>query len=276
MDVAKDAFLDSGGVRIRYIERGAGDPVVLLHGYGDDIESAWIETGIFEDLSRDHRLLAFDLRGHGRSAKPHEPEKYGREMALDALRLMDERGIGRAHIVGHSVGGVVTAILLANEPRRMASAILIGASGRRSWDDERAYIARLEAQELEHEQSYRSMLKRTWPTDEPPPTERELAAHSKAMVRRGNDPLAHAAMIRARERERVSEANLAASRVPTLAIFGSADGNLERGRSLKAAWPALELQIVSGATHRGPRGILHRPETIALARTFLKKHPIPE
>src|SRR5262245_37861612 len=118
MDALPDAFLDSRGCRIRYVERGAGEGVVLLHGYGDDIESAWIETGILEDLSRDRRVVAFDLRGHGRSAKPHEPEKYGREMALDAVRLMDKLRIRRAHVVGHSVGAVVTAILLATESPR--------------------------------------------------------------------------------------------------------------------------------------------------------------
>src|SRR5262245_27902523 len=105
MDAPRDAFLDSRGVRIRYVERGEGDAIVLLHGYADDIEIAWIETGIFEDLSEDHRVVAFDLRGHGKSGKPHEPEKYGREMARDAVRLMDHLRIDRAHVVGHSVGG---------------------------------------------------------------------------------------------------------------------------------------------------------------------------
>src|SRR5262249_9760332 len=113
MESPQDAFLDSGGVRIRYVERGAGEPVVLLHGYAEDIEMAWIETGILEDLSKDHRVIAFDLRGHGRSAKPHASEKYGPEMAHDAVRLMDKLKIDRAQVIGHSVGGVETAILIA-------------------------------------------------------------------------------------------------------------------------------------------------------------------
>ena len=69
---AQDRFFDSGGVRIRYLERGAGAPLVLVHGFTANIERAWVETGIVENLARDHRVIALDLRGHGKSGKPHQ------------------------------------------------------------------------------------------------------------------------------------------------------------------------------------------------------------
>src|SRR5688572_3495817 len=104
----EDKFFNSSGVRIRYIEQGQGEPVILLHGNGSRLET-WIQRGILPNLSKDYRVIAFDARGHGRSEKPHDPKAYGREMALDVVRLMDHLGIKRAHIVGYSMGGGTTS-----------------------------------------------------------------------------------------------------------------------------------------------------------------------
>jgi pimeloyl-ACP methyl ester carboxylesterase len=65
--VAQDQFFESNGVRIHYREAGAGEPVVLIHGLGNSLESAWIATGVISALARDHRVIAFDSRGHGKS-----------------------------------------------------------------------------------------------------------------------------------------------------------------------------------------------------------------
>ena len=61
---AQDKFFDSNGVRIRYLDQGSGEPVLLIHGYTRSIDTNWIDTGVFENLARDHRVIAFDLRGH--------------------------------------------------------------------------------------------------------------------------------------------------------------------------------------------------------------------
>src|SRR5215204_7274356 len=107
----EERFFDSRGVRIRYIDSGAGVPVVLVHGFTANIERAWIETGMVDNLARDHRVIALDLRGHGKSGKPHEPAAYD-EIALDVVRLMDQLRIERAHAVGYSLGGIILAKLL--------------------------------------------------------------------------------------------------------------------------------------------------------------------
>src|ERR1700730_10611853 len=70
---AEDKFFDSNGVQIRYVEQGSGDPIVLLHGLSNDIEGAWIRTGVLANLARDHHVIAMNLRGHGKSDKPHDP-----------------------------------------------------------------------------------------------------------------------------------------------------------------------------------------------------------
>src|SRR5688572_9268520 len=84
-----DSTFFSAGVRIRYIDRGEGEPVILLHGYTADIEDQWIETGVVPELARSNRVIAFDARGHGRSDKPHDPAAYGANMAHDVVRLLD-------------------------------------------------------------------------------------------------------------------------------------------------------------------------------------------
>ena len=59
-----DKSFNSNGVQIRYVEQGTGEPVLLIHGYTRSIETNWLETGVFQDLAKDHRVIAFDLRGH--------------------------------------------------------------------------------------------------------------------------------------------------------------------------------------------------------------------
>src|SRR5262245_20961152 len=78
---AEDKYFDSKGVRIRYVDEGTGEPVVLIHGHTSNIEVSWIDTGVLPILAKHHRVVALDLRGHGKSGKPHEPEAYGAEMA---------------------------------------------------------------------------------------------------------------------------------------------------------------------------------------------------
>src|SRR5678816_3518370 len=85
--LAQDKYFDAGGVRLRYVEQGAGEPVVLVHGFTNTLE-VWAKNGIVQDLARNYRVIAFDSRGHGKSDKPHEPARYGREMALDVVRLL--------------------------------------------------------------------------------------------------------------------------------------------------------------------------------------------
>src|SRR5689334_14753679 len=92
-------FFDSAGVRIRYVEGGTGEPVVLVHSYTGDLEDQWVRTGIFGALEGSYRVIAFDARGHGESDKPHDDDAYGVQMAWDIVRLMDHLAIERAHAI---------------------------------------------------------------------------------------------------------------------------------------------------------------------------------
>ncbi|MEJ7767187.1 MAG: alpha/beta fold hydrolase [Chitinophagaceae bacterium] len=146
---AQDKFFNSNGLQIHYLEQGTGVPVVLVHGRGGSLQS-WIDSGVLLNLAKDHRVIALDCRGHGKSSKPHDPKQYGQEMALDILRLLDHLAIGKAHIIGYSLGGNITAQLLVIHPERFLTATLAGAAGRFQWtakDDHwrtcRLYSARI-------------------------------------------------------------------------------------------------------------------------------------
>ena len=125
--VKGDSF-DSDGVAINYFEQGGGTPVILVHGLGINAQANWMATGVFQRLAKHYRVIALDLRGHGLSGKPHEPEQYGPKMAEDIVRLMDHLRIEKAHVMGYSLGGFVVLKLIALHPERLLSAAPCGAT----------------------------------------------------------------------------------------------------------------------------------------------------
>jgi pimeloyl-ACP methyl ester carboxylesterase len=265
---AHAAEFNSAGVRIRYVDQGSGPPVVLVHGFTGAVQCCWIDNGILPDLARDHRVIALDLRGHGLSGKPHDPAAYD-EIGRDVIRLLDHLDLRRAHIVGFSLGGIIVAKLLTTDPDRFVSAVLAGAAPRRARATESDLAAESAAREIELG-SYRTLILATAPTDEPPPTEAAILARSREILA-GNDALAHAALMRSRRALLVADGDIAAVRVPSLAIIGSADPALPRVHALKSRWPLLKLVVVEGATHpaRHPRSLLNRPEIVAEVREFI-------
>ena len=265
---AQERYFDAGGVRIRYLERGAGTPVVLVHGFTGSIERSWIDTGVLPQLARDYRVIAFDLRGHGKSDAPHQPAAY-EHIALDVIGLMDHLGLQRAHIVGYSLGGIIAIKLLTTHPRRFLSALIGAAAYRRSQSERADREADAAAREIEAG-IYRALIVSTAPTDEPPPDEALIRARSSQIP---GDRFAHAALMRARRALLVTDAQIAEVTVPTLAVVGAADPQLPRIQAMQAVWPALNVQVVPGATHPTvhPRGLPRRPEFLAAIRGWIAK-----
>ncbi len=122
----------------------SGTPVVLLHGFTGSADM-WLMNGVAAALRGRHRVLALDCRGHGLSDKPHDPMKYGLQMADDIVELLDHLGYERAHVHGFSLGGWILAQLLASPPRAPRSprpSSAMRSAGGRSRDG-RARAARL-------------------------------------------------------------------------------------------------------------------------------------
>jgi pimeloyl-ACP methyl ester carboxylesterase len=215
----EDKYFDSAGVNIRYVEQGVGEPIILLHGFTSNIERAWIDRGIFAELAKTYRVIAFDSRGHGKSGKPHDPAQYGREMGQDVIRLMDYLKLPKAHIMGYSMGAQITAQQVTKSPERFLTVILGGGTGRIGWTDENQKVVDILAAELD-QGSVASLVLSLWPTDQPKPSTDETKEISSNLLG-GNDSKALAAMVRSRPDQVVSLAEMAAIKVPALGIVGT-------------------------------------------------------
>jgi 3-oxoadipate enol-lactonase len=115
-----------GPYEINYVEKGAGHPVVLIHGLAGD-HAAWAAP--MDTWSRDHRVLAFDNRGAGQSTQVDEPIST-EDMARDTLALMDEAGIERAHVVGRSMGGAIAQHMALIAPERVHTLVVLASFAR--------------------------------------------------------------------------------------------------------------------------------------------------
>jgi pimeloyl-ACP methyl ester carboxylesterase len=117
-----------GPVELAYIDEGDGEPVVLVHGFASSKEVNWVNPGWVTTLIRaGRRAIAFDNRGHGASTKLYDPALYHSEiMADDICALLDHLGIGRADVMGYSMGARNTAFLAVNHGDRVRSVIFGG------------------------------------------------------------------------------------------------------------------------------------------------------
>jgi pimeloyl-ACP methyl ester carboxylesterase len=242
----RDRFFDSAGIQIHYLEDGAGEPVVLLHGFTSSAEN-WVRNGVFTELAKHYHVIALDCRGHGQSGKPHDPGQYGREMGRDVIRLLDARGIRRAHIIGYSLGAQIVAQLVASSPERFLTATLGGASGRWAWTTADEQLANLEATEME-QRMLRSQLLRVGSPNGPTLTEEQIRTESSRRLA-GLDTTALAALRRSMRETVVSREQVGAIKVPMLGIVGSDDPALSDFRELQKLLPALRLVVVDGASH---------------------------
>jgi len=113
---------------IHYQDSGAGEPLILLHGFSVS-SRYWSETGVTAELAGRYRVIAMDLRGHGRTTVRGEPEGYDAEtIADDITALADSLGIDRFHLVGHSAGGMVALRHAWRQGQRLLSLALMSTS----------------------------------------------------------------------------------------------------------------------------------------------------
>ena len=105
---------------LRFLRQGDGDPVVFLHGFGGDLEQWQLALPA---LAESHTAIAVDLPGHGGSTKDVGDLTGAVEQFLDAAE------VGPAHFVGHSMGGLVAALVAQRSPDRVRSLTLIDSAG---------------------------------------------------------------------------------------------------------------------------------------------------
>jgi pimeloyl-ACP methyl ester carboxylesterase len=114
--------VQTNGTRLHYLQVGAGEDMILLHGLGGNLAVWFLQ--LTESLKSDYRLTAYDMRGHGRSDAP-EAGYTTRDMAEDLLGLMDALGMEKAHLAGHSWGADVAMHFTTLYPERVDKLVLL-------------------------------------------------------------------------------------------------------------------------------------------------------
>ncbi len=116
------------GVEISYSDQGAGDGVVLVHGFAASTQENWAKAGWISMLTRaNRRVVALDLRGHGQSAKLHDPSAYSLGlMANDVLAVVEHLQIKKPDLIGFSLGARVVLELLRQRGDRFLLGVLCG------------------------------------------------------------------------------------------------------------------------------------------------------
>ncbi|MGA0114612.1 MAG: alpha/beta fold hydrolase [Burkholderiales bacterium] len=263
----EDKYLDANGVKIRYIDTGKGPAIVLLHGGTSNLES-WTSRGVVDNLAQDFRVIAFDARGHGKSDSPHDPAAYGRQQALDVVRILDALKIERAHIIGFSLGSSTVAQLLTLHPERFLTGVQVAGPGRSPKEANNPRIE-TEAAEIERDCISRSRLMRQAPAGMKP-TEEEIQKRMAACrADKSFDQRATAASLRGYKDQAVTAEQMAAVQVPTLGIVGTLDHTLKGMQELKQIRPGMKLVLLEGVSHTGKTGIQGRPELVAEIRKFI-------
>jgi pimeloyl-ACP methyl ester carboxylesterase len=224
----------SDGLNLAYVDEGEGEPILLIHGFASNIAVNWRETSWIETLVADgRRVIALDNRGHGRSDKLYEPERYGAPaMAEDACHLLDHLGIERADVLGYSMGARIAVFLALRHPERVRSVVIAGmginlvrgmvASGPLAKALEVPSIADVTNDTA---RSFRAFAEKT-----------------------GSDLKALAACMRG-PREKIDAERLAAIQVPTLVAVGSEDVIAGSGAELAALIPGARLLTIEGRDH---------------------------
>jgi len=120
-----EKYISVNGLNIRYIVRGSGSPVLLIHGFGEFLETWWLNI---VPLSEHYQVYAMDLPGHGLSDKPEIDYDlvFAIEFATDFAQAL---GIERASLIGHSLGGIVAMSMAINFPEKIDKLILVDSGG---------------------------------------------------------------------------------------------------------------------------------------------------
>ncbi len=121
-----EELITVAGERVHVVQRGVGEAVVFLHGFG---ASAWSWREVTPRVAEGYRTVAVDLFGFGWTERTERLAAYTQQGQIGlVLGVMDELGIERAHLVGHSYGGAIAQALAVRYPERLHSLVLVNSA----------------------------------------------------------------------------------------------------------------------------------------------------
>jgi pimeloyl-ACP methyl ester carboxylesterase len=267
-DFRQPRFTDVADVRLCYRLAGAGEPVLLVHGFRG---SSRYWTAVADELAQQHLVIAPDMKGFGESAKPRSGYSLGDHAAM--LRgLLKTLGVSSAAVVGHSLGGVVALRVLTDFPGLVRRLVLVATPFTGTVQENLGELARAPLW-------MRLLVLR-------PHLARLLVGlKSKTMVRLGSDTrdltrediedavkfcwaslheTFTSCIVRENMRSRLRPVD-----VPALLLYGDHDDlvGLHHARDLLAVFRPSELVVVPGAGHQLPS--THRAPFLEALTPFL-------
>jgi pimeloyl-ACP methyl ester carboxylesterase len=245
----------SKGVRLYYEEAGKGVPIVFVHEFSGDLRS-W--EAQMRHFSRRYRCIAFNARGYPPSDVPKTPAKYSHRIAVeDIANLMRRLGVGRAHIVGCSMGAYSTLQFGLRYPHRALSLTVVGAGAGADPARRAEFLKASAATARRFEEGglaaamkpYRNAANRVQLESKDPRAWRDFFKRFSE-----RSALGHANTIRGVQMRRpplqAMGGPLARLKVPLLVVVGDEDeSSLDTGLFLKRACPAARLAIVAASGH---------------------------
>jgi len=227
-------YTDNDGTRIHYEVEGSGHPLILQHGMFWDLEG-WERWGYADSLKRDFQLVLVDARGHGGSAKPHEPSAYTLcNHVADIVAVLDALEIPSAYYWGFSMGGWIGFGMAVLAEERIRAAVIGGAHpyGRKLPEG-----SRLDGTNPEQ------FLDRFFERQGIDRAQMEPAKMAEFV---NNDFQAIAAAQQDRE---TLEPSLASIEIPVLLYAGESDGGFAQVKRCATQLPNAELVSLPGLNH---------------------------
>ncbi len=236
--------VDVHGINTHFLTAGAGAPMVLVHGGGSGAV-AW--SSIIPRLARRFRVIAPDVVGFGATDKPRGP--YDRRYFASWLSgFLDALSLGRAALVGHSLGGAIALQLALDHPSRIDRLALVSPAGL-GWNLPPAPLFRSVVFQVAPGETTARRMHTTF-VENPTTLHDGLLRYAAEVCRArgGRRPALHGnvkAVIPFRD------AQLSRLRVPSLVIWGANDRvfSAERGARAARALPDARLRIIEGAGH---------------------------
>jgi pimeloyl-ACP methyl ester carboxylesterase len=228
---------DSESVPIHYKVIGTGRPIVLVHGFASSFARNWLNPGWADFLAGNgFQVIGLDVRGHGESGKPYEPEAHGAEhTAGDVLRLLDRLGIPQADLMGYSMGAGIALYLTAYHGARFRKVILGGIGDgaiatKRMAVHPNAIAAAMEA-------------------DDPSALADQVARQFRTFAERGGNDLKALAAVARRPRAPSDPDAVRRIAQRVLIVVGADDVIAGSTQKLAAAIPHARLVVIPGRNH---------------------------
>jgi len=248
-------YIQSDGARLYYEAAGTGTPMVFLHEFSGDL---WSWEKQIQHFSRRYRCVAFNARGYPPSDVPDSPKHYSHKRAVDDVAVvMRHLKIGKAHIVGCSMGSRTALDFGLRYPRMSSSLTMIGIGSGGDPRDSATFKRNAEARARRYEEGglaevlkglrkadNRIQLKRKNP--------RAFEDFCRRFMQHSPEGLAHVTrqvMARRPSLFGMTKA-LGAMKVPALVVVGDEDGGaVDSGLFLKQVGPAVRLSVVPATGH---------------------------